>query len=230
MANNWKDIVGTVFDYFRIGLTGVRLKNVSGNLAVRNPDDTADASITASGVNVSGDSIVINSDAADTGSDRSITITRPSSGMSAAYTLILPVDDGTPSQVLQTDGGGVLSWVTAGGSTADRIGVDSTSFTSGSTATVNMFTLPANAIVIALTIIIDTPFDGSPSVSIGITGSVSKYFPATQVDLLQSAKTAFENSPNELPVGTTEDLILTYTAGGATVGAARAVVMYVVPS
>ncbi len=41
-----------------------------------------------------------------------ITIQAPSS-ISTGYTLTLPVDDGTPNQVLSTDGSGVLSWVTA---------------------------------------------------------------------------------------------------------------------
>lgn len=40
-----------------------------------------------------------------------ITIQAPAS-IAASYTLTLPVDDGTPNQVLQTDGSGVLSWAT----------------------------------------------------------------------------------------------------------------------
>lgn len=35
------------------------------------------------------------------------------SGLASSYTLTLPVDDGTPNQFLQTNGSGVLSWVTA---------------------------------------------------------------------------------------------------------------------
>lgn len=37
----------------------------------------------------------------------------PPSGLAGSYTLTLPVDDGTPNQFLQTNGSGVLSWVTA---------------------------------------------------------------------------------------------------------------------
>lgn len=40
-----------------------------------------------------------------------ITLQAPSS-ISASYTLTLPIDDGTPNQVLTTDGAGVLSWTT----------------------------------------------------------------------------------------------------------------------
>lgn len=226
----WIDLIGTSLNSLRLGLTGVLLKNTSGNLTVRNNADSADASVTASTVNVSGDSLVINSDAANTGADRSITITRPSSGMGASYTLTLPVDDGTPSQVLQTDGNGILSWVTAGGSTADKLSFVSTAIAFGSTSPVSMFTLPVNALVKEIEIIVDTPFNGTPSLSVGITGTVSKYFPATQVDLTATGKISFINSANEIPVGTTENLIATYSAGGATAGAARIITSYVIPA
>lgn len=38
-----------------------------------------------------------------------------SASTTGAYTLTLPVDDGTAGQVLSTDGSGVLSWISAGG-------------------------------------------------------------------------------------------------------------------
>lgn len=41
----WTDVVGTVRDYIRLGLTGVRLKNSSGALAVRNAGDSAYANV-----------------------------------------------------------------------------------------------------------------------------------------------------------------------------------------
>lgn len=109
----WTDIVGSVRGYIRLGLTGVRLKNSSGALAVRNAGDSADAAITASKVDISGDVIDINSDAAGSGADWKYTIRRPSSGMTAAVDLTLPVDDGASGQVLSTNGSGVLSWASA---------------------------------------------------------------------------------------------------------------------
>jgi hypothetical protein len=226
----WIDLIGTSLNSLKLGLTGVLLKNTSGNLTVRNNADSADASVTASTVNVSGDSLVINSDAANTGADRSITLTRPTSGMSASYTLTLPVDDGTPGQVLQTDGTGSLSWTTSGGSTADKLSFVQTALAFGSTSPVAMFTLPANALVKEIEVIIDTPFDGTPSLSIGISGTVSKYFPATQIDLTTSSKVSFVNSANEIPSVSSENLIATYSAGSATVGAARIITSYVIPA
>lgn len=41
----WTDVVGTVRGYIRLGLTGVRLKNSSGTLAVRNAGDSAYANV-----------------------------------------------------------------------------------------------------------------------------------------------------------------------------------------
>ena len=70
MSNGiWQKLLGTVSSSFKVGLSGVLLKNASGNLLVRNNADSADASVTASLVNVSGDSLVINSDAASSGAD-----------------------------------------------------------------------------------------------------------------------------------------------------------------
>jgi trimeric autotransporter adhesin len=42
-----------------------------------------------------------------------------STPVGANYNLTLPIDDGTPSQVLQTDGSGVLTWVTPSSGTGD---------------------------------------------------------------------------------------------------------------
>lgn len=58
------------------------------------------------------DKILINTsmEIKDSGSAHTVLFQAPS--LAASYTLTLPVDDGTPSQVLQTDGSGVLSWVT----------------------------------------------------------------------------------------------------------------------
>ena len=78
-------------------------------------DLEADAELTAAKVNVSGDVVEINSDAANAAADWKYTLQRPAAGMTAPVTLTLPVDDGAASQVLSTDGAGVLSWVTPSG-------------------------------------------------------------------------------------------------------------------
>jgi hypothetical protein len=91
-----------------------------------------------------------------------------------------------------------------------------------------MLTLPANAVVEAVRIIVDTAFNGTPSVSIGISGTLSKYFAASSVDLLTTG--LYEDYPALASVGTTESIIATYSAGSASVGSARLELDYVIPS
>lgn len=224
----WSDLAGTVGAFFKLGISGVRLKNSSGNLLVRNTGDSADAELTASKVKVSGEILEINSDAAGSGADWKFTIQRPTSGMGAAVVLTLPVDDGTADQVLKTDGSGALSWTSAG-NTALAEKVDTTTLAFDSTSPVAMFTTGAGDVINEVRIIIDTAFDGTPSVSIGISGSTSKYMGATSVDLTAAAATVFTVHPGLAAQGA-ESLIATYSAGSASVGSARIEVAYDTPA
>lgn len=229
MASIWQDLLGTTKAFFRIGFTGPRLKNSSGNLLIRNAADSGDVEATMSKLNVSGNSVDLNSDAAGTGADWKYTLQRPSSGMGAAVTLTFPVDDGSPDQVLKTDGSGVLSWTSAAATDADDK-IDTTTLAFDSTSPVSMFTLPANAVIEKIQVIIDTAFDGTPSASVGILGTVSKYLASTDIDLTQAATTVFEVHPGVVAPSGTEALIVTYAAGGATAGSARFLVFYAIPS
>ena len=226
----WLDLLGTTKSFLRIGLSGVRLKNNSGNLDVRNAGDTADAAVTASKVNVSGDAIDLNSDAAAAGADWKYTLQRPVTGMTAAVALTLPPTDGSPDQVLKTDGSGVLSWADAA-STASNIKVDSTPLAFDSNTTVPMFNAADGTVVDQVMVVVDTPFDGTPSISVGTSGSASKYLGSGDIDLTAAAKTQFVNHPGEPAItGGGESLEIAYTAGGATTGAARVQVHYATPS
>lgn len=225
----FSDLFGTTKAYFKIGGTaGVRLKNSSGNLLVRNTGDSADANLTAALVSISGDVFEINSDAAGTSADWKYTIQRPTSGMTAAVVLTLPVDDGTANQVLQTDGSGVLSWASAG-STAACIKTDTTSLAFGTSSPAAMFTTGGSDIVEWIDVIIDTAFDGTPTATVGISGTTSKYSATSDIDLTQAAGTQFKIHPAKAAQGA-EALILTYVAGGATAGAARFLVNYSTPA
>jgi hypothetical protein len=223
----WSDLIGTTKGYLRLGLTGVRLTNNAGNLEVKNAAGNADAAITASAINVSGNTVTINSDAAEATNDWKYTLSRPASGMSANVALTLPVDDGTPSQVLATDGSGVLSWISAA-STALCDKVDTTELAFGSSATVALFSTGAADVINKIQVVVDTPFNGTtPTVSIGVAGTVSKYSAVTDVDL----KTAgvYEVNPG-LPAAGNEALIATYAAETASAGAARILVFYAAPA
>jgi hypothetical protein len=229
MASIWQDLLGTTKTFLRIGFTGPRLKDSSGNLLIRNAADSGDVEVTASKLNVSGNSVDLNSDAAGSGADWKYTLQRPSSGMAAAVTLTLPVDDGSPDQVLKTDGNGALSWTSAAATDADDK-IDTTTLAFDSTSPVAMFTLPANAVIEKIQVVIDTAFDGAPTASVGISGTVSKYLSSTDLLLTQAAGTVFEVHPGVAAPGGTEALIITYAAGGATAGSARFLVFYAIPS
>ena len=222
----FSDLLGTTKAYFKIGTTGVRLKNNAGDLVIRNTGDSADAAITTSKVNMSGDVLDINSDAAGSGADYKYTIQRPASGMTAAVVLTLPVDDGTPNQILQTDGAGVLSWASAG-STASSDKVDTTSLAFGTASPLTLFSTGAADVITAVEIVVDTPFNGAPSLSVGVSGTTSKYLSTSDVDLTTAG--VYQVHPGLVAAGA-EALIATYTAGAASAGAARILVYYATPA
>jgi hypothetical protein len=232
VANIWKDIIGTSLGSFLIGLgsTGVRLKNTAGNMIVRNKADNADVNITAARLLASGDNILINSDAASTANDWTFQISR-NTAQTAALEVQFPAAKGTDGYVVRQKAGtpaGVLEFELAA-PVAGAPTQDTTNLAFGTTSPLALFILPSNAAIDIIEIIIDTPFNGTPTLSIGITGTLSKYMAANQIDLSESATTRFEISPNLVPSATTENLIATYAAGGATAGAARIVINYAVP-
>lgn len=226
------DLIATSAAYFKIGLAGVRLKNSSANLLVRNTDDSADAEVTTSKLKNSGDTLEINSDAADTGTDRKLILSKNPSA-SAELTVQFPPAKGTDNHVLRQKAStspGVLELeLVAAGSTESCDTVDTTSLAFGSSSPITMFTLPANAVVTKVEIIVDTAFNGTaPSVSIGVSGTTSKYFPATAVDLKTTG--GYEYHPGLVADGTTNAIIATYSADSSSAGAARMLVYYSVPA
>jgi hypothetical protein len=224
------DILGTLSTTFQIGKGGVKLKNNGVTLEVKAVNGTTDAALTASKVSISGDVIELNSDAADSAADRKYTIQRPASGMGGAVTLTLPPDDGSASQVLQTDGNGVLTWASAG-TTLDLTHVDTTSFTHGDASPVAMFTLPANAVIEKIAVVIDEAFDGTtPTMSVGVAATPAKFMATTQVDLKGVAGTVYECYPGLAAEGTTNVMIVTLVPDSSSTGEARVLVYYSTPS
>lgn len=224
----WENLDGTTKTVFGVGLTGPKLKQSGNNLLVRNNADGADSEITASKVNISGENFVLNSDAAGAGADWTYTFVRPTTGMTAAVSLTLPVDDGTAGQVLSTNGTGVLSWVSAG-TTSHLTARDTTTIAFGASSPVTMFTLPANAVLEKVQVIIDTAFDTAATVTVGIVGTTSKYSGTSDVNLQATAESEFTVFSGKAPSGSTEAIIATYVASGAAAGSARVIVDYSVP-
>ena len=212
-SNNWLKIKGTQLSSFVLGFLGVRLKDDAGDLAVRTNDDTGYAAIKASEVNLEG-AYEVN--------------LKTSASQTADYSLTLPVDSGSPGQQLTTDGSGVLTWEDAG-DTSLCWKADTTSFAFGSGATVTMFTLPANAVVDRVSVIIDTAFDDSPSMSVGVNGgSASKYIGSG--DVLMTSVGRYDVPNDSVANGSSEDLEIYYTPASSTVGAGRVLVTYAIPA
>ena len=222
----WTDLVGTLNDYLRVGLTGPRLKSATGNLAVRNAGDTADAELTTSKVNVSGPDIVLDSDG------NALTVSG-NSAQSGALQIIFPPAKAADGQTLAQkagSGAGVIEFeFVSAGNTALADKVDTTSLAFGDSSPVAMFTTGAADVIEYFDIVADTAFDGTPSLSIGISGQTSKYVASTKVDLTSPAGTTFRIF-NSLDAQGAEALIATYVAGGATQGAARILVHYSQPA
>lgn len=226
----FSDLLGTSKNFFKIGLGALSaaIKSTSGGISIRNADDSADAPLTASILKASGDSIEINSDATGAGADRKLTLARALAGMSQDLLFRMPADYGTAGFSVVTDGAGNLSFAPSAAAT-NLEATDTTDLTFGSTTTVAMFTLPADAVVVRVQVIIDESFDAG-SLTVGTDATPAKYMAANQVELDGAAGTIYEVNPSLQASGTAEDLIITYAAAGATEGAARVLVTYVIPS
>lgn len=230
----FKNLLGTVLDRFQVGIGGPILKAVTGFWQFRNSADDDYVAIEAALIRVFGDSIQLNSGAAGSSADWKMTLSRPNTGMTTDIEVILPTGTPSPGQTLAVDsyaaGVVTLAYVDATDGATNVMLVDSTQLVFGSTSPLDLLTKPANALVDRIKVIIDTPFDGTPSMSIGITGTTSKYAAASHIDLTADAGTIFELDYGLAATGGTEDIIATYSAGGATAGAARIQIFYGIPS
>jgi hypothetical protein len=229
----FKDLLGTLRSSFQLGIGGARVKHNAGTIEARNAGDSAYAAIAALLFKTYGDDFELNAGATSTGADWKFTLRRPSTGMTHDIAVVMPSGDPAPGQALTVASFAsntvTFEYTTIAAGT-DKVVVDTTSLAFGSTSPAAMFTLPANAVVRSVKVIVDTAFNGAPTLSIGLATATSKYLSSTQVDLLAAAGTVFEVDPGLAAVGTTEDLIATYAAGAATAGAARIEVAYVIPS
>lgn len=222
------DYKGTSQATFQFGKGGAKIRTSAGNLEARNAANSAYVSFLAETFLANGDTLTFNQNATLSGASWKMSLKRPSTGMTANvdYTFPAAPDAG---KFLQTDALGNLTWATAA-TGAGSVLTDSTDFAFNSAGTIALFTLPANAVVLSVKIFVDTAFDDSPSISVGITGTPAKYMATTDVDLTSGSGDRWESNPNNVPVGTTEALIATYNAGTSTVGAGRIMVEYTIPN
>ncbi len=233
MAGKFDDLFGTLRSAFQLGIGGPRIKNNVGAIQARNAPDVAFVALQALLFQTYGNDFELNSGAVGSGADWRYTIRRPSTGMTEAITLVMPATPPSAGQALVvasfSAGVATLQWTTVAGG-ADKPTVDTTSVAFGAASPITMLNLPANAVVLNVQVIVDTAFNGAPSLSIGIVGTTAKYMPSTQIDLTAAGGTIFSADPGLLPVGSIEAIIGTYAAGGASAGAGRILVKYVNPS
>lgn len=229
----FKNLAGIIGSALQLGLGGPKVKGSSGKVQARNAADNAMATIEAALFATYGNDFELNSGAAGSGADWKMTLKRPSTGMTHALNITMPAGDPAVGQALTVasfSGDNItLEYTTVAGGT-DKVVVDTTSLAFGTSSPLSMFTKPANGVVRSVKVIIDTAFNGTPSLSIGISGTTSKYMPSTAIDLTAAAGTVFEYDAGEAGVGSTEALIATYSAGSASAGAARIEVAYCIPS
>lgn len=231
----FRNLLGTSEVTFRIGLAGPTLKRVSGTvLSLRNTADSAYAAMQALKFQTSGNDFELNFGAAGAGADWLYTLSRPTAGMTGAVQLVLPPTLAPAvgqALAITSVAGGVIQtdWATVPTGT-DQVRSCTTTLAFGDASPKAMDNTPAGAEMRVVRVIIDTAFDGAPTLSIGIVGTTSKYMPATAVDLTAAAGTVFEYVPATPPAGGAESIIGTYAAGGATVGSARLEFDYVIPS
>lgn len=233
------DLKATSESSFNIGIASdaIKLKNASGVLHLRNKADSSyidlavrDISVVAGyfdQLNVTGEFLTLNSDAAGSGSDWLMTLRRPTAGMSANVDYTFPATP-TNGYFLTTDASGNMSWAAVSSpSVTEKVTVDSTSFNAASfSGPLAMFTLPAQAIIHRVEIIVDTAFDDVPSVQ--VTGfTLGSIMGSGQSDLTDASR--FVAEPNFTALVGTEAISASFV-GTPTVGAGRILVHYSIPA
>jgi hypothetical protein len=209
------DLAGTLKTTFRIATS--MWKDVSTVMTARDKADANNIPVAMSRLDLRG-----------TGNSHRASIT-VASNPSADITWNWPIADGGLNQVLATDGSGNLSFITVG-TGASQVKEDEEAVAWNSAAIIASITPPANARTLKIIVAVDTAFDGtSPQLSVGVTGTTSKYMAVTDNDLTTAA--IYEVAPDIAEGGSPGLINIYFTAGGGgTTGAARVAVQYVNPS
>ncbi len=128
--------------------------------------------------------------------------------------------------VMQDDGR--LGDLPAGDAVKSVVMIHTTTLLYNSSATVACLTLPANAIVHKVEVVVDAAFNSVQSASVGISGTVAKYMPTDAFGPLTEIAT-YVYHPGLVADGGTNAIIITYTAGSPSVGSARVLIYYSIP-
>lgn len=94
-----------------------------------------------------------------------------------------------------------------------------------SPSTVNIGEVSGGVRISPVTIEVITPFDSTPTISVGDVGDTSRLFSDNNVDL--SSVGIYASTPSyQYPVGSDEDIFVTFASNGATTGSARITITY----
>jgi len=104
--------------------------------------------------------------------------------------------------------------------------VSSVDLNFNSASIVSAIFLPTNSIILSIEVVIDATFDGTPTLSVGITGNTSKYATTSSINLLDAPEDVSLIYNGKTPTVSDENVNLYYTAGGASVGSARVIITY----
>jgi len=203
------DLAGTLRTAFRIGVN--RLENVSGILTSRT-NAGADAPVAASTLQLK-----------NSGNANKVVLQSFATG--AELTFTLPAADGATNQAMVTDGAGNLTFATVA-TGANTVKAEDQLIPFGSTSPVTVVTLPAGATIMSVSVEVETAFNGTPSLSVGLTGNLSKYMGSGDLDL--AVLGSYEVAPMIEEAGAVSPIV-TYAAGGASVGSARVTVQWSIP-
>jgi hypothetical protein len=109
------DLKGTTQTVFQLGKGGPKFQDTGGDFHFHTPNLVDYTDIFANVLHATGNELVLNANASNSGSNRKYTVKRPTTGMTQALTLHLPPNYGSAGQFLQSDGAGNTSWASAGG-------------------------------------------------------------------------------------------------------------------
>jgi hypothetical protein len=201
----------TTVDFASGSLGAIAVGNASvGNLVV-----TGD--VTAYGI-VAADSLQIDG---ETDTDTLVV----QNGADLGDVATLTIDGGNAGEVLSTDGSGVLSWIPFP-STADALKTVLVPF-QYSTASAMSVPIPVGSIIDEVRVIVDAAFDGAAVVAVGNNATVDAY--AATTDTLLSLTDRFDFPQSAGALGAADNIVVTVTGGGATMGSGRVIVSYSTP-
>lgn len=218
----WSNMIGFVKGFFFLGTDGPKMAKDSGlaNKATLRANDGSSAAIFD--VNEL-DTKTIRLTSLD--GSYYIDVTFPN-GAGANRTFILPKNAPNNGDTLVYNSAtGELQFTTPGGYTSN---VDYDLVFNSSTP-VDLVLLPDGGFVDTITVIVATAFNGLPKskLQIGVSGTTDKFVPESDVDLHKVGMYVLDVKQYQ---DTAATMIATYTAAGATVGAAKIIISHTKPA